>query len=377
MKDETNMRETASKIIPCIAAKTNLPDTAHLSDEQLLKLCQRYGEQSRVWRQKFAGLLPEVNKRRLYEKKGFTSIFEFALKLAGMSDNQVCRILNLERNFADKPALHRMLINGEVSPNKLIKIAPIATAQNQEALAAQVKILPCRALETFARDEKFLENRLRRMENDSGEIANFGRADMDSRSVGDGYPGGINFEHQNGQSGGQNFEHQNGLKEPINGAEFAHVSMVAQPDSHYVNNDIELVAALKKEVKEKLVELKRKGIDINYLILEMIAKRDSRIQEEKLAAAATVGSAETPNAKGTVGHSRYIPANIKRIIRLEHGQKCSIPNCSKPVAQIHHAQRFALNPVHDPRYMAPLCAEHHKIAHAADIKYIKWSRRHD
>lgn len=61
---------------------------AVLSDENLYKLCQQYGEQARVWRQKFAGLLPEVHRRKLYEKKGFSSIFEFAAKLAGMSEEK-------------------------------------------------------------------------------------------------------------------------------------------------------------------------------------------------------------------------------------------------------------------------------------------------
>lgn len=256
----TNSHTTADapKVISCIAPKTYFSNTKLLSDDQLLKLCQRYGEQTRVWRQKFAGLLPEVNRRKLYEKKGFPSIFEFAVKLAGMSQNQVCRILNLERNFADKPALHQMLINGDVSPNKLIKIAPIATIQNQSELAGQVKILPCRALETLARDEKAIEGQFRRNENDAGGIINYG----------ENITGEQNGVHANGESGG---EYQSGLKKPENDPKYAHVSMSGQPGAQSVgyphaqsvgypiNNDIELVAALKNEVKEKLVELKEKA----------------------------------------------------------------------------------------------------------------------
>jgi hypothetical protein len=407
MESTTN----ATKIISCIAPKTYFSNTKLLSDDQLLKLCQRYGEQTRVWRQKFAGLLPEVNSRKLYEKKGFPSIFEFAVKLAGMSQNQVCRILNLERTFADKPALHQMLINGDVSPNKLIKIAPIATIQNQQELAGQVKILPCRALETLARDEKAIEGQFQRNENDAGGIINYG----------ENIAGAQNGVRANGQPGGESGEYQNGSNKPENDPRFAHVSMYGYPGAQPVgypnsqafayqsagriNNDIELVAALKNEVKEKLVELKRKGIDINDMIMRMISQRNNRIEDEKQMVAQKMAeksqkpvdqkmeeifapntcvdttsacanntnkeSASVQNVRTHEPHapSRYIPVSVKRVIALEHGEKCSIPNCKNPSETIHHSQRFALNSTHDPRYMAPLCAYHHKIAHSADLNW--------
>ncbi len=52
-----------------------------LTDEQLYKKAKFYGRNALLWRQKFIGLLPEVQRRRLYEKKNFGSIFEFAFKL--------------------------------------------------------------------------------------------------------------------------------------------------------------------------------------------------------------------------------------------------------------------------------------------------------
>lgn len=125
----------------------------NLSDEKLLLLCHNYGERAKFWRQKFIGLLPEVYKRKLHEKKQFLSIFEFAAKLAGVSEEQVRRVLNLEKKLQDKPELHKALINGEVSMNKLRRIAPIATQENQYLLLEQIKVLPQRAVETLVRDE--------------------------------------------------------------------------------------------------------------------------------------------------------------------------------------------------------------------------------
>ncbi|MFA6992210.1 MAG: hypothetical protein WC269_02930, partial [Candidatus Gracilibacteria bacterium] len=65
----------------------------------------------------------------------------------------------------------------------------------------------------------------------------------------------------------------------------------------------------------------------------------------------------------------HVPVKIKKILRHEHGTKCSIPHCKKPAATIHHTTRFAIAPNHDPRFLAPLCREHHLIAHSVDQKF--------
>ena len=59
-----------------------------MNDERILRLCAIYGERARYYRGKFLGLLPEVYKRKLYEKKGFSSVFEFAFKLGELVRNK-------------------------------------------------------------------------------------------------------------------------------------------------------------------------------------------------------------------------------------------------------------------------------------------------
>ncbi len=123
-------------------------------EEKLFALCREYGARALQWRQKFIGLLTEVNHRKLYEKKGFASIFEFAAKLAGVSQEQVRRVLNLGERFEDKPLLKALLENGYVSSNKLARIASVATPENEQFWANQAQLLPQRALETMARDAR-------------------------------------------------------------------------------------------------------------------------------------------------------------------------------------------------------------------------------
>lgn len=63
-----------------------------LTDQELYRKAKLYGKNALLWRRKFMGLLPEVERRRLYEKKGFGSVFEFSFKLAGLSEEQVRRV---------------------------------------------------------------------------------------------------------------------------------------------------------------------------------------------------------------------------------------------------------------------------------------------
>lgn len=243
-------------------------------------MAKRYGENARFWRQKFCGLLPEISRRELYKEKGFFSIYEFAAKLAGLSKDQVDIVLRLERKFEDKPILKSMLISGEASINKLARIASVATPENQEFWAEQIKILPKAAVETLLRDS---------------------------------HPKSLP-----GQT-----------------------------------------CRLDPELAQRLFELQQKGIDINKLLGEFLDKRELEIAQEK------------EELSEISANSRYIPVKIRRVLRKEHGSKCSIKTCHKPAVNIHHTQRFGLSNSHDPHYLAPLCKEHHIIAHSLDIKFQK------
>ncbi len=276
-----------------------------LSDKELYRKCQYYGTAARAWRQKFIGLLPEVNRRRLYEKKGFDTIFEFAFKLCGLSDKQVRLALNLRQRVEDKPALKKMLENGEVSINKLARVVSIATPENEEELAEKVKVLPTSALNTLVRDEKHSQREI--MEAD--------------------------------------FEKQNGSQKPL----FGNKCLYVQTLNFEIADDI----------KAQLNELNSKGIDVNELLHEMLKRRQEKIAKEKEEIAKTI--------QQTTSH--YISVRINGVLKEEHGKKCSITTCKKPATVIHHTQRFSLSRNHDPHFLAPLCREHHIIAHSIDLKY--------
>ena len=317
---------------------------AALSDDRLFTICKNFGLQSKIWRQKFIALLPEVNRRRLYEKKRFSSIFDFALKLAGISEMQVRRVLCLEYSFKDKPVLKSLLETGKVSINKLVRIASIATPQNQQTLAEQIQNLPQRALETLVRDE-------RKTAGLTGSAASTGQLGW----IGSPQPGIASAP----LPGSQN---QNGYSQPSNDDK----SVRAHTFNININKDLKLLENLSGELKDKLFELMDKGIDINGMLLRLIKTREQEIEAKKEQISVEISE------KSDAPPSRYIPVKIKNILSEEHGTKCSIQTCQKPALVLHHTARFGLNTIHDPKYMAPLCREHHTLAHGLDRKFADY-----
>lgn len=352
-----------------------------LTDQKILELCQKYGEQTRLWKQKFIGLLPEVNRRKLYEKKHFSSIFEFAAKLAGMSEEQVRLALNLEKKLDNKPVLKNLFTNGEVSINKLARVTSVVTQENEKFWANQVQLLPQKALEVLVRDERIHQNDT----TDKFES----HLETDSHA-----------------------ESKNGLQDGLFDNESLRAQILAQQKVSESNlatiEDLEKLQ-LTNKITKRLVGFKQKGFDLNQLLEELLDKREAEIEDEKEEIAQAMeferSSADKTVTRGTpisrrIGKhlgssaylseqapdgsaltymthsqtSRYIPLKIRRLVTKEHGNKCSIPTCHNPSETLHHSQRFALAHFHDPRYLAPLCKEHHLIAHSIDVKFQKKRR---
>lgn len=271
----------------------------NLSDKVLLEQCVKFGREALLWRNKFRALLPEVERRRLYVRKGYKSVYEFGERLAGLSMAQVAESLNVAGRLEDKPVLKSLLESGEVSVNKIIRVMSIATIENESELAEKVQLLSKNALEVFVRDVK-----------------------LSQESASNSLPG-------------QTFVRA----------------------SHSLELDC--------DVEQELLRLQEKGIDINQLLREALGRREQGLVQTKDRLAT-----QLPESS-----SRYIPAKVRNVIQQEYGNICASERCMKPSTDVHHTRRFGLNPSHNPNFMAPLCKEHHQIAHSLDVRYQELRRR--
>jgi len=271
-------------------------DVRSLSDRELLDRCERFGREALVWRNRFRALLPEVERRGLWKKKGYGSIVEFGKRLAGLSEAQVRASLNIAPRLEDKPELRKLLESGEVSINKITPIMSMVTKENESELATQVRVLSLGTIKALVRDVKL--------------------------------------------------EHLVDQKSKI----------VVTPETNEFG--------LNEEVAQRLRELKAKGIDINEALMNFLDQREEYVTEQKEKVRTSLPETST----------RYIPARVKKIIKQEHGTKCAKQGCMKPSREIHHAARYSLTQSHDPNFMAPLCKEHHELAHSIDVRYREMRR---
>jgi len=280
----------------------------NLSDKELYLICKKWGAAALSARRKFAGLLPEVYARETAEcekgrswltKRGFSCVYEFAAKLAGLSRDQVDLVLHLEKKFKDKPVLREALVSGEISANKLARVVSIATVENQNDLLGKVVTLSNRALEVFVKD----------------------------------------------------FRNQNGLEKKKIGDASLHV---------HFETDLNL----DEDVQNELLEMKKKGIDVNQLLRKFLHERKEKLEQEKTVIVEKQLHKRDDRDLIGMPANRYVPVEVRKIVIKEFGNKCSAPGCEKPAENLHHEKIFAIDQCHDPRFLKPLCKGHHELAHA-------------
>src|SRR3989338_3928277 len=136
-------------VIPA-SAKGLVSPLKNLSDQELYARCQQYGLNARLWQRKFASLLPEVEERKLYQRKGYGSIYEFAAKLAGMSQHSVDVALWVFKKIADKPELQT--VAEEKGFQAVRPVAAIATQETAQFWAEKAQTMSKHTLATYVHD---------------------------------------------------------------------------------------------------------------------------------------------------------------------------------------------------------------------------------
>lgn len=109
-----------------------------------------YGRNAKEWQRKCILLLPEIAKREVWKAKGFSCIYEYAGKLAGMSRGQVDDALYILRKIEDKPALIKVVETKGV--NAVRPVIGIATSEDEKFWAGKAKEMSWHTLSTYVRD---------------------------------------------------------------------------------------------------------------------------------------------------------------------------------------------------------------------------------
>ncbi|MFA5855169.1 MAG: hypothetical protein WC846_02695 [Candidatus Gracilibacteria bacterium] len=117
----------------------------------------------------------------------------------------------------------------------------------------------------------------------------------------------------------------------------------------------------------RAVPLKKVTLELDPLLLAKLEKfRRGRSWNEAIAellersAKAPAQIVMPEPVKTTL---RAAPVVIKRFVWERSFGLCSYPTCSRPASSLHHAQRFALEKIHDPARLHPVCTAHERLLH--------------
>ena len=105
---------------------------------------------------------------------------------------------------------------------------------------------------------------------------------------------------------------------------------------------------LNPKIADELEKLNGKE-DWNKLMQELLELRKQKLESEK------------PEPVKT--ESRHIPEKIKQYAVAKTRGQCAFSACIKPYKILHHTQRWALENIHDPDRLVPLCTKHERIFH--------------
>ncbi|MEK7545084.1 MAG: hypothetical protein AAB551_03050 [Patescibacteria group bacterium] len=270
----------------------------------------QYGTNAKEWMRKCVLLLPEIAQHRIWQQKGFGSLYEYAAKLAGMSRNTVDDALRILHKIEDKPALRRVV--EEKGIHAVRPVAAIATPETESFWAEKASVMSKHTLEVYVQE--------------------YVRAETDFR------PGTGNTSENPQQQAIENI-----------------------PVEVFVPPKTTVVMQLDPDISAKLQKLKGAG-DWNTLMKEFLQIREAQLEEQKPQPVTT--------------DSRHIPNAIQRHVRHKTNDTCSFPRCAKPSKILHHTQRFALEKIHDPDRLEPLCTEHERIAHLGLIEHEEFPAKY-
>ncbi|KKQ71976.1 MAG: hypothetical protein UT33_C0007G0065 [Candidatus Peregrinibacteria bacterium GW2011_GWC2_39_14] len=127
-------------------------NTQKILEKDLHEKFTFYGKNALKWKRKCTILLPEIAKYRIWEKKGFSSIYEYAAKLAGINNASVNVALWAMRKIEDKPELKRVV---EEKGIEIIRpIANIATPETAAFWAEKAMGMSKNTLAAYAKEYK-------------------------------------------------------------------------------------------------------------------------------------------------------------------------------------------------------------------------------
>lgn len=125
-------------------------NTSKMNINDIHEKFSEYGRNAKEWQRKCILLLPQIAKHEVWRAKGFSCIYEYAAKLAGMSKGQVEDALYILGKIENKPAL--MAVVEVKGINAVRPVVAISTCEDEKFWAGKAREMSRHTLSTYVRD---------------------------------------------------------------------------------------------------------------------------------------------------------------------------------------------------------------------------------
>lgn len=316
----TTQCDHSTKVIP---ASTSHPPTLSTtrSWHTIHRQFSEYGRNAKEWLRKCQLLLPQIEKQKIWHKKRFKSIYEYAAKLAGMNHDQVNEYLRVLHKAEIFPSLMRVIEQKGI--NSVKPVLGIINQENVGLLTEKAMTMNKNTLEVFVRYVRQNNLRITGLPRKPARSVNLQGLAPEPSSA----PASLESQHSS-------FNQRSTTESPV-------------------SQKVTIAMQLDPETADQLQKIKGQG-DWNATISELLKLRREKLEQEK--------------PKTVEAASRPIPAAIEKYVLAKTNSTCAFPGCQKSYAILHHTDRFAMYRIHDPDKIFPLCVAHERLAHLGLIE---------
>ncbi|MDD3862211.1 MAG: hypothetical protein PHP74_05010 [Candidatus Gracilibacteria bacterium] len=319
------------KIITATSCKTK--PTAFLNAADLHKQFLLLGRERNKITYKLLALLPQIYKRKIYEKHGFATIYEYAGKLAGLSHSTVEKALKLEKKLENKPLLQKAIEKCGV--HKVAIIANLATPETEKMFVDKLENMSKPALQQLSKE---LRGKM------TGKIQTTWQIEMDEEMM----KTFLKLKKTLGKFGSE-LSNKEAMRRMLR--KWAEMSGGKEPK-----------VVMGENVKPQTQAKKKQEIpgERKHSQSEGFLNQDNKLEKQNQQNHQSKSGRSTRFARSAPA-SRYIPIAKKRLILAQTNGGCAHPNCQNPAQIFHHQVRYSQSKSHES--VIALCRIHHEFAH--------------
>lgn len=339
---------------------------AAIPDRSLLDHARKLGRLGLSLTHRFLALLPEIERRRLHQRAGFTSITHFAARVAGLGAEAVKQARWLHARVGQIPTIWEALVHGRISWTKLRVVAAHVTEAEAPAWLERIRSLPRAGLEALVRERSRGAGRVLPPGSPPPPPLPIPRVkktvEIDARTEADLDRVRVLFEKRLGR--------------PVCWGEVLRLMATEIIDREK--------QAPGPETGPRTVTRVTKGGPLGLLEVVYTAAETGQSwmrtlrgllpvpRPERVAGAPPPPRLAELHAAALARLDRgartaSIPTAVRRLLLARSGARCEFPGCHERLADLHHIRPLALGGSHHPDNLVGLCAVHHATAHAGGL----------